>query len=451
MSDQLTLDGLLSQEYETVIVTTIDMQGRLFGKRMTPQVFRDKLEEGIHVSSCTLGWDILQGMGLQVDYTGFHTGWHDFRLVPDLDALYPAPWLEKTAICVADIVEESTGELLPLAPRTILRRQIEAARALDYEPYIGSELEFYLYRDHYDDARRAGYRGLTPTTLSRADYSIQQTNAYEPFFRHVRRMLDQAGMRVELSQGEWGHGQWEINLLYSEALRMADTHVLFKLALKDMATAAGMSVTFMPKPHSGDVGSSCHLHLSLRAADGGYPFYSATTDDHMSPVMRHAVGGIRAHAPEFMVWYAPTINAYRRTNSDEFAGRGSSWSYDNRTASCRILGQSPQSIRIEYRVSGADVNPHLGFAALLASALDGIREAIDPGEPVRGNAYEQDNGDILPPDLRRAAEVFEGSSFIERVLGRDVVAHYGASARFEWALFMQAVTDWEMERYFELI
>jgi glutamine synthetase len=411
----------------------------------------ERLEEGIHVSSCTLSWDIAQSIGLVVPYTGWHTGWHDFRLVPDLEALYPTPWLEKTALCVADIIDEETGELLPLSPRTVLRRQIDALRSLGYEPYIGSELEFHMYQGSYDDARLAGYRNLRPTTLSRADYSIQQSNVYEPFFRHVRAMLDEAGLQVELSQGEWGLGQWEINLLYADALRMADRHVLYKLALKDMASAAGMAVTFMPRPNAHDVGSSCHLHLSLRGQDDGHPFFAPGAPDHMSPVMRQALAGILGHAGELMVFYAPTINAYRRTNSDEFAGRGATWSFDNRTTSCRILGHSPASLRIEYRVPGADINPHLGFAALLTSAIDGIKRGADPGEPIRGNAYELYTGMPLPADLSQAAEAFEGSDFARGALGEDVIAHYAAVARFEWAQFMHAVTDWEKERYFEVI
>lgn len=451
MSPVLDLQTLAQGDYDTVIVASIDMQGRLFGKRMTPALFVEKQEEGIHVSSCTLGWDIAQSVGLVVEYTGFHTGWHDFRLVPDLAALYPAPWLENTAICLADIVEEESGELLPLAPRTILRRQVAALGELSYEPHVGSELEFYLYRDTYDDARLAGYRDLTPTTLSRSDYSIQQPNTLEPFFRRVRRLLDEAGLNVELSQGEWGLGQWEINLLYADALRMADNHVLFKLALKDIACSHGLAVTFMPRPRAGEVGSSCHTHLSLRGPDGSFPFYAEGREGHMSPVMRSAVGGILGHAPELMAWYAPTINSYRRTNSDEFAGRGTTWSFDNRTTSVRVLGHSPQSLRIEYRVPGADMNPHLGFAALLASAADGMRRETDPGEPVLGNAYEQFTGEALPPDLGAAAQRFQESRFVQEAFGAEVVSHYGAVARFEWQQFMSAVTDWELERYFELI
>ena len=451
MSGPLSLDDLLSGGYDSVIVASIDMQGRFFGKRITPQMLAGRLEEGVHVSSCTLGWDIAQAMGLEVPYTGFHTGWHDFRLVPDLNALYPTPWLERTALCVADVIDESTGELVPVAPRSILRRQIDALRALGHEPYVGSELEFHMYHGSYDEARLAGYRGLRPTTASRSDYSIQQPNAFEPFFHRVRNVLDETGLQVELSQGEWGLGQWEINLLYSDALSMADRHVLYKLALKDMASAAGMAVTFMPRPNADDVGSSCHMHLSLRSADGSHPFFVPDTPDHMSPVMRQALGGILGRAADMMVWYAPTINAYRRTNSDEFAGRGTAWSYDNRTASCRILGHDPASLRIEFRVSGADMNPHLGFAALLASAIDGMQSGADPGPPVLGNAYELYTGRRLPADIREAAVAFEGSGFARRALGEDVVTHYAAVAHFEWAQFMHAVTDWEKERYFEVI
>jgi glutamine synthetase len=451
MTNFLDLDTLKGADFDTVIIAAPDMQGRLFGKRMPTRLFEQAIEHGIHVSSCTLGWDIVQALGLVVDYTGFHTGWHDFRLVPDLRTLRPAPWLEGTAIVIADIVEDATGELVPLAPRTILRRQIETLKRRGYTAYVGTELEFYLYECSYEQARASGYRTLPPTTPLRSDYAIQhRTNRFEPFFRTLRRSLDQAGIDVYLSQAEWGYGQWEINLVFQEALEMADRHVLFKLAVKDLAAAAGMAATFMPRPSPEEIGSSCHVHVSLRDPQDASVFFDGDAPHKMSPLMQQAIGGVLAHAPELMLWYAPTINSYHRTTSNDVAGRGNTWGFDNRTVSCRVLGQSPAALRMEYRVPGADVNPYLGIAGLLAAIDDGIAQQTSPSDPVLGDAYQQSIVG-LPDNLASATALFAASPFTSAVFGEQVVRHYTAVAQFEWAQFMAAVTDWEKERYFELI
>lgn len=449
MTGTMTLDELKASDVDTVIITSPDMSGRLLGKRISMRKLDDYVERGVPMSNCVFGWDLPQDIGLQVPFAGFHNGWRDFVLVPDMATIRRAAWLDRTAIIMADIVDEHTRELIAIAPRTILRRQIEALAKDGYRANVGTELEFHLYRESYDELRQRGYHTRTPSTLIHADYTVQQVNAWEPFFQDVRRRLDESGLDVDLSQGEWGLGQWEINLTYSDALDMCDRHVLYKLGLKDMASRAGMSVTFMPKPTAGLVGSSCHVHLSLDA-DGVNPMWDAGADHHVSPVMLQSIGGILTHAADLMAWYAPTINSYRRTNSDEFAGSGATWGFDNRTVSCRVLGDSPSSLRLEWRVPGADVNPYLTVGGMLASVRWGIEGALDPGPAALGDAYEN-RVRAFPAHLGEAADRFLASKAVKGMFGEEVVEQYGLTAQWEWTAFMNAVTDWEHDRYYESI
>jgi len=456
MSAPLTMDDLHLQGYDTVIVAAPDMHGRLIGKRLTPRKLEEFRHRGIAVSSCTFGWDLPQDIGLEVPYAGWHTGWRDFLLMPDMSTMRPAAWLENTAIVIADIVEEHDHSPVEISPRRILQRQVEAMAAEGLTAAVGTELEFHLYRDSYDDLRKRGYRDRNPTTIIHADYTVQQVNNWEPFFQCLRNALEATGLDVEMSQGEWGLGQWEINLTYGDAVDMCDRHTIFKLAVKDVAAQSGLSATFMPKPNAGEVGSSCHIHLSLKGDGGGsddkrFPFWSARAKTHMSQRMLNAIGGILDHASDFMVFYAPTINSYRRTNSSEFAGSGATWGFDNRTVSCRVLGTSPTSIRAEWRVGGADVNPYLAVAGLLASMRDGMTRKSDPGQPREGDAYQQEVSIRFPTHLGLAADAFASSRFAEKSLGADVVEQYALTAQWEWSRFQEAVTDWELDRYYENI
>lgn len=448
MKAPLSLEDLHGP-YDTVIVAAPDMTGRLVGKRLSPAKLEGILERGLAMSACTFGWDLPQDIGLEVPYAGWHNGWRDFVMVPDLATLRPCGWLERTAIVLADLVEEDDRSAVAIAPRTVLREQLAALEHDDLRADVGTELEFHLYRESYDELRRSRYRELTPTTLVHADYTVQQVDAWEPFFRRVRTCLDASGLDVETSQGEWGLGQWEINLTYGDALDMADRHTVFKLAIHDLAAQAGLAATFMPKPIAGAVGSSCHIHLSLRGGEGA-TFFDPDAEHHVSRALRHAVGGVLDHAADLMAWYAPTINAYRRTNSGDFAGHGATWGYDNRTVSCRVLGSDPRSMRLEWRVPGADVNPYLAIAGLIASVRDGMATGADPGPPQLGNAYDQAVSPF-PAHLGAAAEAFLASDFTIKHFGADVVEQYGLTARHEWGCFLEAVTDWELDRYFELI
>ncbi|MGH2634827.1 MAG: glutamine synthetase family protein [Actinomycetota bacterium] len=448
----LAVENLETEGFRTVIVTSADVTGRLVGKRFSPEVFRRLRHEGVALSSCVLGWDVDQWPGPAQEYTGHHTGWHDVRLVPDLDTLRPAAWLEGTAICVADFVEMGSDELVAIAPRTILRRQVERLAGDGLTPQVASELEFALYAGTYDEGRSQGYESLRPTTLARADYTIQAGDRYEPFFAGAREALAASELGPWTSQAEWGLGQWEINLEHRPALEMADRHILFKLAMRDLASAAGMAVSFMAKPFGDTTGSSCHLHLSLLDDAGANVFHDTEAADGMSARLRSAIGGALERAPELMLFYAPTVNSYRRTTSGEFSGNGRSWGFDSRMVSCRVLVESPESTRLEWRVAGADANPYLAIAALLTSAADGISSNTDPGEPLAGRDFERPVPP-LPSTLGEAVTAFRDGAFAAEALGKDVVDHYAEAGRWEWEQFLApaAVTEWERRRYFEVI
>jgi glutamine synthetase len=448
----LEVDDLDQAGADTVVVTSADVTGRPVGKRVSVEVFRRLAHEGVNLSSCVLGWDLDQWPGPVQEYTGHHTGWHDIRLVPDLATLRPAAWLERTAVCVADFVEIGSDELVAVAPRTILRRQLERLAGTGLAAQVASELEFAMYHGTYEDGRRHGYSTLEPTTLARADYTIQAGDRYEGFFSGVREALAASELGPWTSQVEWGLGQWEINLEHRDPLEMADRHLLFKLALRRLAAKAGMVVTFMAKPFGDTTGSSCHLHLSLTDGSGTNVFHDPADPDRMAATLRHAIGGVLHHAPELMLFYAPTVNSYRRTTSGEFSGNGASWGIDSRMVSCRVLVESPGSTRLEWRVPGADANPYLAIAALLASASDGIANGTDPGEPLMGHDYERPMPP-LPATLGEAVERFRDGGLAAEAFGKDVQAHYAEAGRWEWEQFLSpgAVDEWERRRYFDVI
>lgn len=436
---------------ETIVVTSADVSGRPVGKRFSVDVFERLVDQGVALSSCVLGWDVDQWPGPSQEYTGHHTGWHDVRLVPDIGTLRRAAWLERTAVCVADFVEMGSDELVAVAPRTILRRQVERLAETSLRAEVASELEFGLYHGSYDDGRRNGYETLRPTTLARADYTVQAADVYETFFARVRDALAASGLHPWTTQAEWGLGQWEINLEHSDPLEMADRHMLYKLAMRALAARAGMAVTFMAKPFGDTTGSSCHLHLSLVDGSGRNVFHDPDAENGIADALRHAVGGVLAHAPALMLLYAPTVNSYRRTSSGEFSGYGVSWGFDSRMVSCRVLPESADT-RLEWRIPGADVDPYLAIAALIASVRDGVGGARDPGEPLMGEDHARPVPP-LPATLGEALVRFRDDPFASETFGKDVVSHYAEAGRWEWDRFLapDAVTEWERRRYFDVI
>jgi glutamine synthetase len=451
----LTLDGLRDlvrkEEIDTVVVGFTDHYGRLLGKRYDAELFVDET-----ASHGTHGCDYLLTTDMEMDpvagyrFANWQKGYGDFHLVPDLNTLVLASWLDRTALVLCDVKYES-GEDVAVAPRSMLRRQVEATRELGFTARAASELEYYVFQDSYPQAAESDYRALRPAGWYLEDYHVLQGTRTEPFTSAVRRHLKRSGVPVENSKGEWGLGQHELNVRYAEALEMADRHVIYKQCFKEVAEQMGHSVTFMAKFAHDRAGSSCHIHFSLwKDGRSGFAGGGELGPVKCSELFRWFLGGWIAHVAELMVFYAPTVNSYKRYVDASWAPTRIAWSYDNRTAGFRVVGHG-QSLRIECRIPGADCNPYLAFAAALASGLDGIRNRIEPSECFTGDMYAAGHLPRVPTALAEATELFEKSEFAVRAFGPEVVEHYSHFFRTEQAAFDRAVTDWERRRYFERI
>jgi glutamine synthetase len=444
----LTIDALRHLveigEIETVVVGFTDHYGRLLGKRFDAEMFVGEIADGgAHACDYLLTVDMEMDPVPGYRFANWELGYGDFQLAPDLDTLRVASWLDKTALVLSDVKSEKTHALVPVAPRSILRRQLSKLDQMGFQAYAATELEHYLFRTSYRDAARQGFRDLEPAGWYLEDYHILQGTRTESFHAAARRHLKRSGVPVETSKGEWGDGQHELNVRYAPALEMADRHVVFKQCLKELADAAGLSVTFMAKFASDQAGSSCHIHFSLWR-DG------KNVLEKDGDLFRWFLGGWMAHVPDVMAFYAPTINSYKRFVDASWAPTRIAWSYDNRTAGFRVVGDGP-GLRIECRIPGADCNPYLAFAAALASGMDGIANRTEPPKCFAGDVYAARDLPHVPDSLSRAAELFAESAFAKRAFGEDVVEHYAHFFRSETAAFNKAVTDWERQRYFERI
>jgi glutamine synthetase len=431
-------------DIETVVAGFTDHYGRLMGKRFDAEMFvEDVVKHGGHACDYLLTVDMEMEPVPGYRFANWELGYGDFHLVPDMATLRVASWLEKSALVLCDVKSEKTHDYVAVAPRTILRRQVDRAAASGLQAFAATELEHYLFRTSFRDAARQGYRGLEPAGWYLEDYHILQGTRTEAFHAAARRHLKHSGVPVETSKGEWGAGQHELNVRYAAALEMADRHTVFKQCLKELADAAGMSITFMAKLAADQAGSSCHIHLSLWR--GGKNAF-----DGQSDAFRWFLGGWLAHVPEVMVFYAPTVNAYKRYVDASWAPTRLAWSNDNRTAGFRVVGTG-SSTRIECRIPGADCNPYLALAASLACGLEGLEKRIEPPPAFVGDIYAAKDLPSVPRTLSEATEKFSSSAFARRAFGEDVVEHYCHFYRTEAAAFDKAVTDWERARYFERI
>ncbi len=443
-------------DVETVVVVFTDHYGRFMGKRFDAEFFLDEgVEHGTNACDYLLTVDMEMNPVAGYRFTSWERGYGDFQLVPDLETLRLATWLPKTALVLCDVHDVKTKERVTVAPRSILRAQLDKLAKAGFIAQTASELEYYLYRDTYRDAAKKGWRGLEAAGWYVEDYHALQGTREEPFTAAVRRHLRDSGVPVENSKGEWGLGQHELNVRYAEALVMADRHAIYKQCLKEVADALGMSVTFMAKPAADQAGSSCHIHMSLwngkkSAFPGTKKLGAEDAPIECSDTFRWFLGGWIAHAGEVMPFYAPTVNSYKRYQAGSWAPTRMAWSHDNRTAGFRVVG-SGQSLRIECRIPGADCNPYLGFAASIASGLDGIENKIEPPPMFTGDMYSAKDLPEVPTSLRVATDAFERSKFVRAAFGGDVVDHYVHFFRDEDAQYGKAVTDWERQRYFERI
>ncbi|MEU0898464.1 glutamine synthetase family protein [Streptomyces massasporeus] len=432
-------------EIDTVVLAFPDMQGRLQGKRFAARFFLDEvLQHGTEGCNYLLAVDTEMNTVDGYAMSSWDRGYGDFAMHPDLTTLRRVPWNAGTAMLHADLAW-SDGSPVVAAPRQILRRQLERLAELGYTAQVGTELEFIVFKDTYEQAWDSGYKGLTPANQYNIDYSVLGTGRIEPLLRRIRNEMAGAGLTVESAKGECNPGQHEIAFRYDEALVTCDQHSVYKTGAKEIAAQEGMSITFMAKYNERE-GNSCHIHLSLADADGTNAM-AGDLEGGMSEIMRHFLAGQLAALRDFSLLYAPNINSYKRFQPGSFAPTAVAWGQDNRTCALRVVGHG-RSLRFENRLPGGDVNPYLAVAGLVAAGLHGIEQKLELPEPCPGNAYAADL-DHVPTTLREAAELWENSPIAKAAFGDEVVAHYRNMARVELDAFDAAVTDWELRRSFE--
>jgi glutamine synthetase len=425
---------------DTVLLALTDMQGRLQGKRLHARHFLEEvLDHGAEACNYLLAVDVEMNTVEGYAMSSWERGYGDFVLKPDLDTLTLVPWQEGTALVLADVVWEDGSDVVA-SPRQILRRQLSRLSERGWEAFAGTELEFIVFEDSYEQAWDAGYRDLTPANRYNVDYSLLGTARVEPLLRRIRNAMFGAGMRVEDAKGECNLGQHEINFHFGPALRTADHHAIYKNGAKEIAAQEGVSITFMAKFDQRE-GSSCHIHLSLRDADGD-PLFA-----DQPQLFDQFLAGQLAVLPELTLLFAPNVNSYKRFASASFAPTAVAWGRDNRTCALRVVGHGP-SKRMECRVPGADVNPYLALSALIAGGLHGVEQALELEPPLEGNAYTADRPRV-PATLRAARDAFAASAVAREAFGEEVVAHYLNAADVELAAFEATVTDWERVRGFE--
>jgi glutamine synthetase len=430
---------------DTVVAAFTDMQGRLFGKRIQVEFFLDEvLEHPIEGCNYLLALDMEMDPIPGYEMANWESGYGDFAIVPDVQTLRRIPWLDRTALVICDVANQD-GSPVVASPRQVLLAQYERARDMGYVPYFASELEFYLYKESYAEAHEKDYSALTPTIPYILDYHVLATTMDEQYLGPIRRGMHAAGIPVEFSKGEAWYGQHEVNTRYADAVTSADRHTIYKNGVKEICFLQGISATFMAKPSEKDIGSSCHIHSSLYGEDGKSTFVDEGDE---TDTFRHYLGGQRDRIRELALFVAPSVNSYKRYATESWAPTSVSWGRDNRTCGFRIVGHA-QSRRVECRIPGADVNPYLGYAALLAAGLDGIERQTDPGPELVGNAYEQAEAEAFPSSLREAVELWESSEFAKKAFGDAVHAHYLNYGRTEQRLFDEVVTDYERRRMFE--
>jgi len=437
-------------EIDTVLVAFVDMQGRLIGKRFQAEYFVAEAHEETHACDYLLADDIDMEPVPGYAAANWAKGYGDFVMKPDMATLRRIPWLPATALVLCDVLDHHHREDLPHSPRAILRKQVARLADRNMSAFVASELEFYLFNEDYETVRQKRYADLASAGRYIEDYHIFQTTKEEEVMRAIRTGLHAAGIPVENSKGEWGPGQEEINVRYADALEMADRHAILKNGIKEIAHLKGKAVTFMAKWAYELAGSSCHIHTSVWDKAGKKPLFSDSRAEFgMSALMRHFMAGQLKYAREITWFLAPYINSYKRFQAGTFAPTKAIWSRDNRTAGFRLVGEGSKSIRSECRIGGADLNPYLAFAALIAAGLAGIDEELELEAPFVGDAYLGKRLREIPKTLREATTLMAKSKMLRAALGSDVIDHYVHTAEWEQFEYDRRVTDWELMRGFE--
>jgi glutamine synthetase len=438
-------------DVDTVVVAITDMQGRLQGKRLAARYFLNEVaHHGTEGCNYLLAVDVDMNTVDGYDMSSWERGYGDFVMAPDFDTLRHTPWQPGSVLMLAD-VEWEDGSDVAASPRQILRRQLARLSDLGMDAFVGTELEFIVFRDSYEEAWDKGYRHLVPANQYNVDYSLLGTARVEPLLRRIRNSMEGAGLYVESVKGECNLGQHEIAFRYADALTTCDNHVIYKEGAKEIAAQEGMALTFMAKFNERE-GNSCHIHISVRGNGNGYDdgdtvMVDPSNPHELSPLGKSFVAGQLAHMRELTLLSAPNINSYKRVVPGSFAPTTVAWGRDNRTCAVRLVGHG-QGLRMENRVPGGDINPYLASAGLVAAGIDGIERGLELEPELVGNAYDADLPKV-PHTMDAALELWDASDFARTTFGDDVVDHYANMARVELASYNSTVTDWELRRNFE--
>ena len=433
---------------DTVLVAFPDMQGRLIGKRFQAEFFLQGAIDETHGCDYLLANDIDMEPVPGYEAANWAKGYGDFVMKPDINTLMKTTWLEGTALILADLVDHHHHEPIPHSPRAMLKAQLARLGKLGLTANFASELEFYLFNETFRTAYEKGYRNMETAGYYIEDYHIFQTSKEEGVMRALRKHLTASGIPVENSKGEWGPGQEEINVQYADALTMADRHTVLKNATKEIAHLQGQAVTFMAKWDFGLAGSSSHIHMSLARA-GKNAFIDTKDPLGMSAMMKSYMAGLLTYAGDITYFLAPYINSYKRFQVGTFAPTKAIWSRDNRTAGFRVCGENTKGVRVECRIGGADLNPYLAYAALLAAGLKGIEDKLELEPAFTGDAYVGKKLREVHKTLRDAITALKKSKMLSEALGQGVVDHYVHTAEWEQFEYDRRVTDWELKRGFE--
>nr|WP_205003854.1 glutamine synthetase family protein [Scopulibacillus daqui] len=451
ITKEALIAALKNGSIDTVILAFCDMQGRLMGKRLTREYcLENSLDKGTHFCNYLLGTDFDMNTPDGYESMNWNNGYGDWAALPDWSTLRAVPWADQTAIVLCDVYDEKSGEAIPIAPRNLLKSQLQKAEQKGFEIFTASELEFYLFRDSFEELYQKGYENMETAGHYNEDYNLLQGTRNEPFYQKIRRNMARADIPIESSKGEACMGQHEINMRYAEALKAADNHIMFKHGIKEMCIQDQLSITFMAKPNHQWTGSSGHIHISLwDKQKRENVFYDPAGGTYrMSEIMKHFLAGVLKYTRDFTLFFAPYINSYKRYAQESWAPVNIVWSHDNRSSGYRIVGEG-NSLRIETRIPGADVNPYLAYTALVGTGLYGIEQRLDLEPEFKGNAYQDHHVPKIPGSLHEAIQCWENSDVVKEILGEKAANHYLYTAKWEQQQYNQAVTEWERRRYFE--
>ncbi|GKX32854.1 MAG: glutamine synthetase [Rhizobiaceae bacterium MnEN-MB40S] len=443
-------NAVASGEIDTVVAVQVDMQGRLMGKRFHADNFVKHAFKETHSCNYLLATDLEMETVSGYASASWERGYGDYTMTPDMTTLRRTPWLEKTAYVLCDVMDHHTHQEVPHAPRALLKKQVARLKDMGMMAYMAPELELFLFDQSFEEAQAGGYRSLTTIGKYNQDYAVFQTTKEEEVMRSIRNGLYGAGIAIECTKGEACAGQEEINVRYSDALDIADSHVFIKNGSKEIAWAKGKALTFLAKWHTQSAGNSCHIHQSLWSDDGKTAlFYDPDGPYGMSELMQHYLAGLLHNAGAITWFLAPYINSYKRFAEGTFAPTKAIWSTDNRTAGFRLCGESSKAVRVECRIGGADLNPYLAMSAMLAAGLDGIENKRSLEDEFKGDAYMSEKARSVPRTLRSAMRALDESDMLRAAFGEAVIDHYVRAAEWEQEEYDRKVTDWEVARGFE--